>query len=59
MCEHPTNCSNGDACRLVLRNRQTRMERFEYYCKAHLVARVCDLEDDDRLDVVDATLLSE
>ncbi len=35
------------------------MERFEYYCKAHLVARVCDLEDDDRLDVVDATLLSE
>ncbi|MCU4743597.1 hypothetical protein OB955_19480 [Halobacteria archaeon AArc-m2/3/4] len=57
MCDHSTTCSSDEDCRLVLRNRLTRMETFEYYCKAHLVARVWDLEHDDSLDVVDATFL--
>ncbi|RQG89963.1 hypothetical protein EA462_08115 [Natrarchaeobius halalkaliphilus] len=58
MCDRFGNCSNDGTCQLVLRNRITGMERVEYHCKAHLVLRVWELEDDDAHDVIDATPLN-
>ncbi|AHF98571.1 hypothetical protein HALLA_06640 [Halostagnicola larsenii XH-48] len=57
MCERSANCSKDDACQLVIRNNDTGIETVEYYCKAHLVLRICEVEDDDGLTVVDATKL--
>lgn len=57
MCERSVNCSNEGTCQLVLRNEHTGMEVVEYHCKAHLVLRVWEVEQDDTLDVVDARKL--
>lgn len=57
MCERFANCSNDDECQLVVRNDSTGIESVEYYCKAHLVVRICELEETEELAVVDATKL--
>ena len=57
MCEHSTGCSNGATCQLVLRNDRTGLETCEYYCNAHLVVRVWDVEADETLAPVRATAL--
>ncbi|MHC3438134.1 hypothetical protein ACYJ1Y_08500 [Natrialbaceae archaeon A-gly3] len=44
-------------CQLVLRNDETGLERFEYYCNAHLVSRVWELEEETSLEPVGATRL--
>ncbi|KDE60097.1 hypothetical protein EL22_10970 [Halostagnicola sp. A56] len=57
MCERSADCSKNDACQLVIRNNDTGIETVEYYCKAHLVGRICEVEAEDGLAVVDATKL--
>ena len=57
MCDHSPRCSNEVACQLVLRNDRTGLERFEYYCNAHLVSRVWELEEEEVLEPVGATRL--
>lgn len=57
MCERSGDCSNEETCQLVLRNERTGMEMVEYHCKAHLVLRVWEVEQEDGLGVVDAEKL--
>lgn len=57
MCDRPGECSNDDTCQLVLRNGHTGIETTEYYCKAHLVLRIWEVEADEALEVVDAKKL--
>ncbi|SIR67596.1 hypothetical protein [Natronorubrum thiooxidans] len=57
MCDLSADCSNDGTCQLVLRNEQTGIKTTEYYCKAHLVLRVWEVEDDDELHIVNATKL--
>ncbi|TYT63643.1 hypothetical protein [Natrialba swarupiae] len=57
MCNRFESCSNDGTYQLVLENRNTGMEVVEYYCKAHLVLRVWEVERDDVLDVRDARAL--
>lgn len=57
MCEYSPGCSNEPSCQLVLRNRETGLECFEYYCQAHLVSRVWELEDDATMEAVGAVRL--
>ncbi|MEY7850810.1 hypothetical protein AB7C87_16595 [Natrarchaeobius sp. A-rgal3] len=58
MCDRFESCSNDGTYQLVLENRNTGMEAVEYYCKAHLVLRVWEVERDDVFDVRDARALS-
>ncbi|MFD1565059.1 hypothetical protein ACFR99_16095 [Haloarchaeobius amylolyticus] len=57
MCEHSPECSNGDTCQLVLKNGRTGLETAEYYCKAHLVLRIWEVENDSTLQAVSAEQL--
>lgn len=57
MCDRSTDCTNEATCQLVLRNVDTGMETVEYYCNAHLVCRVWEIERDDGMDTVDAIRL--
>ncbi|MFC6716489.1 hypothetical protein ACFQGT_19480 [Natrialbaceae archaeon GCM10025810] len=57
MCDHPSGCSNEATCQLTLRNEVTGLESVEYYCKAHFVARMWELDGDSRQDAVGATTL--
>ena len=57
MCDRTGDCSNDDTCQLVLKNERTGLEITEYYCKAHLVLRIWEVEADNEFDVVDATKL--
>ncbi|MDG5820287.1 hypothetical protein [Natronococcus sp. A-GB7] len=57
MCDRSGDCSNEGTCQLVLRNERTGMEMVEYHCKAHLVVRVWEAEQDETLDVIDAKKL--
>jgi len=57
MCDRFGDCSNDGTCQLVLRNRQTGMERVEHHCKAHLVLRIWEVERDERFEIVDARTL--
>ncbi|WP_254524802.1 hypothetical protein [Natrinema caseinilyticum] len=57
MCEHSPECSNGATCQLVLENGNTGLEIAEYYCKAHLVLRIWEVENDSSLRAVSAEQL--
>ncbi|WP_339102331.1 hypothetical protein [Haloterrigena salinisoli] len=57
MCDRSGDCANDETCQLVLKNEHTGIETTEYYCKAHLVLRIWEVEADDALDIVDATKL--
>lgn len=57
MCDHSGECSNGATCQLVLRNDRTGLETVEYYCAAHLLLRVWEVERDEALEAVEATRL--
>ncbi|WP_254761591.1 hypothetical protein [Natrinema marinum] len=57
MCEHSPECSNGATCQLVLENGQTGLETAEYYCKAHLVLRIWELEEEGSMRAVSAEQL--
>lgn len=57
MCDRSGTCSDTDTCQLVLRNERTGIETTEYYCKAHLVLRIWEVDADENLEVVDATKL--
>ncbi len=57
MCELSPDCSSDEHCQLVLRNLETGNRTVEYYCKAHLVLRVWEVEQSDGLAAVEATQL--
>lgn len=57
MCDRSGGCSNETTCRLTLENVRTGMETVEYYCNAHLVCRILEVEHDDALSTVDAVRL--
>ncbi|SER80003.1 hypothetical protein [Natrinema salaciae] len=57
MCEHSPECSNGVTCQLVLENGDTGLETAEYYCKAHLVLRIWEVENDSSMRAVSAEQL--
>lgn len=54
MCDRSKDCSNEATCQLTLRNAATGLRTVEYYCHAHLVCRVLEIEDDNTLNAVDA-----
>lgn len=57
MCERSPDCSGDEHCQLVLQNLDTGNRTVEYYCKAHLVLRVWEVEQDDGLAAIEATQL--
>ncbi|MDQ2050543.1 hypothetical protein RBH26_08590 [Natronolimnohabitans sp. A-GB9] len=57
MCDRSGNCENDGTCQLVIRNEHTGIETTEYYCKAHLVGRILEIDAEDDVEVVDATKL--
>ncbi len=57
MCERSPDCPSDDHCQLVLRNLDTGNRTVEYYCKAHLVDRVWEVERSETLAAVEATRL--
>ena len=57
MCDLSADCSNDGTCQLVLQNEHTGIKTTEYYCKAHLVLRVWEVERDDTFEVLNARTL--